>query len=214
MCETNKERQATVTGTSFTVVDTTGTSYVIYALSSITLTATATNGAQGTIKASGTYNGVLRVVRLVQASHKTLLDQHYSVYPTGVGLDYSFTTTTGTLIFNYATVGDGSQLLMLTWPHHRLSLQSPNSPPTSSLGYLTTKGWMYPTLGNQWKLLYQLSSITWNPPRALDSSCSASVIQGLQYEIGQLNVANAPVPNEFYYWGGSLAATARLALIA
>lgn len=136
---TNTRFSVTATGTSFTVVDTTGTTYVIYALSSISLTATATNSAQGTIKATGTYNGVLRLVRLTQASHKALLDQHYTVYPTGVGLDYSFTTTTGTLIFNYNTVGDGSQLLMLTWPHHRLSLQGANQPATSSLGYLTTK---------------------------------------------------------------------------
>ncbi|TFB04105.1 hypothetical protein CCMA1212_004165 [Trichoderma ghanense] len=207
-------QSVTATGTSFTVVDTTGTTYVIYALSSISLTATATNSAQGTIKATGTYNGVLRLVRLTQASHKALLDQHYTVYPTGVGLDYSFTTTTGTLIFNYNTVGDGSQLLMLTWPHHRLSLQGANQPATSSLGYLTTKGWMYPIIGNQWNLLYQLSSITWNPPRALDSSCNSAVIQGLQYEIGLLANATPPVPNEFYYWGGSLAAQARLALIA
>ncbi|GFP55649.1 hypothetical protein ACSS6W_008979 [Trichoderma asperelloides] len=207
-------QSVSATGTEFTVVDTTGTTYLIYALSSITLTATATNSAVGTIQASGTFTGVLRVVRLVQSSHKALLDQYYTVYPTGVGLDYSFTTTQGTLIFNYNTVGAGANLLMLTWPHHRLSLQNPNSPPTSSLGYLTTKGWMYPTLGNQWKLLYNLSSISWNPPRALDSSCNSAVIQGLQYEIGQLNVANAPIPNEFYYWGGTLAAQARLALIA
>lgn len=73
---------------------------------------------------------------------------------------------------------------------------------------------MYPTIGNQWNLLYQLSSISWNPPRALDASCNSAVIQGLEYEIGQLNPANAPIPNEFYYWGGSLAASARLALIA
>lgn len=80
--------------------------------------------------------------------------------------------------------------------------------------HVEKQGWMYPILGNQWNLLYQLSSISWNPPRALDSSCNAAVIQGLQYEIGQLNVANAPVPDEFYYWGGTLAAQARLALIA
>lgn len=73
---------------------------------------------------------------------------------------------------------------------------------------------MYPIIGNQWNLLYQLSSITWNPPRALDSSCNSAVIQGLQYEIGLLANATPPVPNEFYYWGGSLAAQARLALIA
>lgn len=73
---------------------------------------------------------------------------------------------------------------------------------------------MYPIIGNQWELKYTLSPISWNPSRALDSSCQASVIQGLEYEIGQLDVANAPVPGDFYYWGGALAATSRLALIA
>lgn len=73
---------------------------------------------------------------------------------------------------------------------------------------------MYPALGNQWSMLYQLSSISWDPPRALDSSCSSAVLEGLEYEVGQLNISVAPVPGDFYYWGGTLAAQARLALIA
>lgn len=63
-------------------------------------------------------------------------------------------------------------------------------------------------------MLYQLSSISWNPPRALDSTCSSSVLLGLAYEVGQLDPSQAPVPGDFYYWGGTLAAKARLALIA
>jgi endo-1,3(4)-beta-glucanase len=51
-------------------------------------------------------------------------------------------------------------------------------------------------------------------PRPVDSSCQSSLIQGLQYEIGQLNPSQAPIPGDFYYWGGALAAKARLALIA
>ncbi|GAP93386.1 putative glycoside hydrolase family 81 protein [Rosellinia necatrix] len=202
------------TGTAFTVTDSKATTYLIYSLSPISLTATSKSSGSGEIRASGAFNGVLRLVKLNDPTHKTLLDQRYQVYPTSVGLDYSFTDTTGTLIFNWNTVGDGSQLLMLTWPHHRVSLQNPNYPATSALNYLTTKGWMYPILGNQWKMTYALSSISWNPPRPLDSSCRPSVIQGLEYEIGQLNVANAPIPGDFYYWGGALAATSRLALIA
>jgi endo-1,3(4)-beta-glucanase len=73
---------------------------------------------------------------------------------------------------------------------------------------------MYPALGNQWRMLHQLSSISWNPPRPLDPSCSSSVLLGLAYEVGQLNPSQAPVPGDFYYWGGTLAAQARLALIA
>jgi endo-1,3(4)-beta-glucanase len=121
------------------VTDTTGTTYLIYALSSITLTANSVSSTSGTIRASGTFNGVLRLVKLAQPGHQALLDQYSQVYPTSVGLDYSFTTTSGTLIFNWNTVGDGSRLLMLTWPHHRLTMQSPNYPPTTALGYLTTK---------------------------------------------------------------------------
>ena len=73
---------------------------------------------------------------------------------------------------------------------------------------------MYPAIGNQWNMLYDLTSIKWDPPRALDSSCSAAVLQGLEYEVGQLVPSQAPVPGDFYYWGGTLAAQARLALIA
>jgi endo-1,3(4)-beta-glucanase len=73
---------------------------------------------------------------------------------------------------------------------------------------------MYPAIGNQWRLTYSLSSISWNPPRPLDASCSASVTQGLEYEVGQLSASTAPVPGDFYYWGGAVAAKSRLALIA
>jgi endo-1,3(4)-beta-glucanase len=73
---------------------------------------------------------------------------------------------------------------------------------------------MYPVLGNEWQLLYTLSSIIWDPPRSLDSTCQPAVIQGLEYEVGQLDPADAPIPGDFYYWGGALNAVARLAVIA
>lgn len=73
---------------------------------------------------------------------------------------------------------------------------------------------MYPALGKEWRLAYELSDITWNPTRQLDDSCSDAVLNGLEYEVGQLNVSDPLVPNDFYFWGGTLAATARLALIA
>jgi endo-1,3(4)-beta-glucanase len=111
----------------------------MYALSTVTLTATSDTTSSGTIRANGLYDGVIRLVKLADANHKALLDQYYMVYPTSAGLDYAFTDASGTLIFSWNTVGDGSNLLMLTWPHHRLKMQSPNFPPTSSLGYLTTK---------------------------------------------------------------------------
>lgn len=204
----------TATGTEFTATDTANSTYLIYALSPITLTATASSSVSGSIKASSPFTGVLRLVMLNETSHKTLLDQYSQVYPTSVELDYSLTDSTGTLTFNWETVGDPNDLLMLTWPHHRISMQNPNYPATTALSYLTTKGYMYSAVGNEWILLYNLTSILWDPPRALDSSCLSSVIQGLEYEVGQLDIANAPVPGDFYYWGGTLNAVARLAVIA
>jgi endo-1,3(4)-beta-glucanase len=73
---------------------------------------------------------------------------------------------------------------------------------------------MYPAIGSKWSMLYNLTSITWDPPRDLDTSCSDAVLQGLEYEVGLLNPSQAPVPGDFYYWGGTLAAQGRLALIA
>lgn len=121
------------------MLDSGGSTYLIYALSSITLKATAVSSSSGTIQASGAFSGVLRIVKLADPNHKDLLDQHYQVYPTAVTLDYTLTDTSGTLIFDWTTVGDGSNLLMLTYPHHRIKLQDPNFPDTSALGYLTTK---------------------------------------------------------------------------
>ncbi|XWX01281.1 hypothetical protein V2A60_009307 [Cordyceps javanica] len=75
-------------------------------------------------------------------------------------------------------------------------------------------GWMYPAIGNQWRIKYALSDMTWNSPRPLDCSCADAVTNGLEYEVGLLNVSGAPVPGDFCYWGGSMAAQARLALFA
>lgn len=72
---------------------------------------------------------------------------------------------------------------------------------------------MYPALGNVWDLKYDLPNISWNAPRLPDESCIPAIIQGLEYEIGQLEAANAPVPGDFYFWGGAIAAKARLASV-
>ena len=88
--------------------------------------------------------------------------------------------------------------------------------PITSLNYLTTKGWMYPAVGNQWLMAYDLPTMSWNAPRAPDQSCVTSIIQGLEFEIGKL-VANGsvppPVPGDFYFWGSSTNAQARLAYV-
>lgn len=106
---------ATVTGTSFQVVNGAGT-YIIYSLSgALRLTA----NSAGTIVAGAQFNGVLRVVKLNSSSHKALLDQYVANYPTGVKTDYDFNGDVGTLRFTWTVTGNAANLLMLTWPHHR-----------------------------------------------------------------------------------------------
>jgi endoglucanase Acf2 len=114
-------------------------SYIIYALSPITLKAAPLTRNTGIIQATSAFTGVIRVVMLGDPTHKSILDAHVATYATSAVLDYQFTSTTATLIFYWNVVGNGPDLLMLTWPHHRLTMQSPNFPPTSSLSYLTTK---------------------------------------------------------------------------
>ncbi|KAF4343989.1 glycoside hydrolase family 81 [Fusarium beomiforme] len=181
--------------------------------SSIKLTAKAESETKGSIVAGDKFTGILRMVMLRDPGHQPLLDAHSGVYPVSVAQDYSISGNSGMVTFNWATKGTG-ELLMLTWPHHREVLQSPNSPQPTALSYLTLKGWMYPTLGNVWRMTYKLTDITWNAPRDVDPSCKESVINGLKYEVGQLDPSKAPAPNDFYFWGGTLAATSRLALIA
>lgn len=94
-------------------MNTAGT-YIIYSTSSITLTATPT-----AITASAQFNGVLRVVKLNDPSHATLLDAHSSVYATSLAIDDNISGDTGTLTYTWTTVGTASNLLLLTFPHHR-----------------------------------------------------------------------------------------------
>ncbi|CAG9942578.1 unnamed protein product, partial [Clonostachys rosea f. rosea IK726] len=203
----------TESGTVFTVTDTGDATYVIYALETVTLRASL-----DAITADAAYNNVIRLAKVSQESHRVLLDQYHSAYPTAAKLEYELGNTEGAIVFSWETVGSG-ELLMLTWPHHREVMQNGNFPPTSALGYLTTKAGFAIELPSYWPTLNTclhklLSDVVWNSTRKLDSSCSDAVIKGLEYEVGQLKTSDAPVPSDFHYWGGALAAKARLAVIA
>ncbi|KAJ7090384.1 glycoside hydrolase family 81 protein [Mycena belliarum] len=194
-----------VTGTRFTVTNSAGT-YVVYSLGgSISLSA-----SQTTLTGSSIFTGVIRLARVTaESTSQAVLDQYSANYPIGVALDYTFSGDTSVMSFTYNVVGNAANLLHLSWPHHRKRLVNPNL--ITGLSYLTTKGHMKPVIGNVWKLSYALPTITWLPPRDPQASCIQQIIQALEYEIAHLTVA---VPGDFYYWGKSFQATARLALIA
>ncbi|KAH8928622.1 glycoside hydrolase family 81 protein [Atractiella rhizophila] len=205
----NSGAAVTASGTKFKVVNSAGT-YIIYSLGgSITLSATST-----TITGSAKVSGVIRIAKLQAAGHEATLDQYYQNYATAVTTDYSFSGDSATLTFSWAVTGNANQLLHLTWPHHRVSLQGASILPSSSISYLTTKGYMLGTVGSTWRLNYNLPTITWNAPRSPHSSCINLVRQSLIYEANALLATTPPVPGDFYGWGGTIAAKARLALIA
>ena len=138
-------------GTKFTVVDTKGTTYLIYADTSIKFVARAISDSQGSITASDKFSGILRLVMLRRPSHQTLLDAHATVYPVSVAQDYAISGNSGTVTFTWETKGTGD-LLMLTWPHHRKALQTPNSPDPTALSYLTLKVRTPANLEYKWRL--------------------------------------------------------------
>ena len=70
--------------------------------------------------------------------HKATLEKYYKTYPTAVSTDYDISDSTGSLLFEWTTVGT-DDLLMLTWPHHRLTMQNAAHLEPSALAYLTTK---------------------------------------------------------------------------
>ncbi|EJD49824.1 glycoside hydrolase family 81 protein [Auricularia subglabra TFB-10046 SS5] len=198
---------ATVSGTKFTIVSPIGT-YLIYSLNgAVTLSASST-----ALRAGAKFTGVLRMAKLADPAHQATLDTYVANYPTAVTTDYTFSGDSATLSFTWTVTGTAANLLMLTWPHHRLRLQNPNFLATSAIGYLTTKGWMYGNVGNVWRLPYTLSTIEFNAPRAVHSSCTSQLTRTLEFEVA--NLGDPPVPNEFYNWGGKVAAVSRLALIA
>ena len=127
------------TGTEFTVVSDDGSSYIIYSLSTVTLTAASESSTEGTITATSAFEGVIRLAKLLDDAHKDTLDKYHKTFPTAVMTDYEINDSTGSLIFEWTTTGADDELLMLTWPHHRLTMQNAVHLEPSALAYLTTK---------------------------------------------------------------------------
>lgn len=108
-----------MTSNKFVVASQIGT-YIIYSLNgNLTLTA---NAAATSLEASGKFTGVLRIARLIAAAHEPTLDQYSGSYPTAVALDYAFDGDSATMSFTWSVTGNASDLLMLTWPHHRCGI--------------------------------------------------------------------------------------------
>jgi endo-1,3(4)-beta-glucanase len=193
-------------GSKFTLTNSLGMTYLVYALSPISFSVTST-----LISTSGAWSGILRFAALntTDPAAQAALDASSSVYATSADISYEITGNTANLNFMWNVVsGDPTKLLQLAFIHHRTVLQNPNY--VTSLSFLTIKGYQNGILGNKWTLQYTLPTISFFAPRALDKSCTQIINEILDSDSN----FQPPFPNDFYYWGGTTATFARLALIA
>ena len=115
--------------------------------------------------------GVIRVAILPAVNSEqafTLLLGYVQRYPTAVTVSFAYSGTTATVVYQYATVGVGS-LLMLSLPHHSSILVSPavdseeNKRIQVALGSIwAIKGKLKAVVGDIWRLQYSLLQVGWH----------------------------------------------------
>ncbi|KAI8075031.1 glycoside hydrolase family 81 protein [Gongronella butleri] len=162
---------------------------------------------------SDAYTGVLRMAKLNSTSQEAILDAHAGIYAKGVTLSYDVSGSSATLTWKYNTTqlaGGSGDLLMLSWPHHRNAFVG-NPSYVSDLTYLTVKGQMIGVAGDRWSMTHALHNVSWFASQDPDASCMAELKQLLAQDVGQFT---APIANEMYLWGGTVARAAQLATIA
>jgi endo-1,3(4)-beta-glucanase len=110
-----KENIATCpAGTKAKITNSAGT-YLLYSLNG-TLALTQ----NGNILQSQTgYSGTIRMALLNETSQEAILDQYVGTYATGLTMSYAISGNTSTQTWQWTTAGTSSNLLLLSWPHHR-----------------------------------------------------------------------------------------------
>jgi endo-1,3(4)-beta-glucanase len=181
-----------------------GGTYVIYVTGlNVELTANQTHIVSG----PGT-TATLRIAKVQDPAQEAVLDAHKGTYPTGLDFRYAVAGDTATLTWTWDVVGNADELLMLSWHHHRVQLQTPDF---VNIEYLTLKGPMRGVRGNVWNLKYDLPTINWFAENDVHPSCLVELEKTLEFDVAALKEMN---PGDFYFWGGAVGRAARLALIA
>eukprot|EP01111_Echinosteliopsis_oligospora_P017255 TRINITY_DN7411_c0_g1_i1.p1 TRINITY_DN7411_c0_g1~~TRINITY_DN7411_c0_g1_i1.p1 ORF type:complete len:880 (+),score=312.53 TRINITY_DN7411_c0_g1_i1:260-2641(+) len=203
-----------VTGTTFKVTVSTGITWKIYVLGGNQETFVATSTE---ITGPSEFTGTIRIAALNQQSGQSfpdtesLLDQYSSTYATGANISYQIVNDNSANLFFDWNVAEGnpSDLLILTWPHHRIVLQSPDL--QEHIQYLGIKGYQIANIGAKWTMNYDIPSIAFHPPRGFDTSCVDLLNKYLDYDVSQVVPS---IPGDFYFAGKALARTARFLVIA
>ncbi len=138
---------------------------------------------------------ILRFSKVNSIAQEPILDTYAATYPTGLDFRYAVANDVATVTWTWDVVGTASQLLMMTWPHHRDHLVSPPSY-VANMEYSTLKGIMKGVLGNSWTLRYELPTIDWFPKNPIHPSCMSELVKTLEAEV---NALTPSVPGDFYF---------------
>jgi endo-1,3(4)-beta-glucanase len=193
-----------VSGTRFVLGLSDGSTWVLYASSSVTFTWTTSN-----MVAASTYSGTLRVANAPSPAAVAVLDAHAGAVPRGARLEASTACDVATLRFVYTTTGTGT-LLLAAMPHHMARLVSPV---TTNLAYSTMSGTLQGVEGSTWTMSLPLSTIGFAAPRPVAPAHLAAVRAALAADA---SFVPDPVTVDVdpYFGGKQLAKLARLAIIA
>src|SRR6478735_9168937 len=111
----NGSAPATVTGTKFVLEFNSGTTWVVYASSSITLSSS--------LVASGVFTGTLQVAIINTPSDEAILDAHRGTYVTAGTVTTTVSANVANIDFDWTTPGT-NPLLMHALPHHMDVIQA------------------------------------------------------------------------------------------
>jgi endo-1,3(4)-beta-glucanase len=191
----------TFSGTKFKIALNNGQTWILYASNPITFTLSGS-----TMTALSTYNGVLRSVCMTDPSFENVLDQHKDSVPIASKVGWTSSGDTAVIQFDYITEDDSAPLIM-TLPHHRDMMSGVTY--VMNNAYNTMKGKMSGLVGKIWRMMEQLTSITWSAPREISPQYVEAIRTALRAEQSMTQRAS-----DTYGGGKNLGAMARLALIA
>jgi endo-1,3(4)-beta-glucanase len=158
--------------------------------------------------ASAPLNGWVRVAMMPDAASAAVLDQYAAAIPKRAKVDFGTAAgNLGVIQITWDTEGSGAPLMMAL-AHHipRLADQAAFKPVTMNGTFGDTKA----VAGELWQIAYQLTDVSFRPPRAIDPTRLAQVKTALAADAGWDPAANGGI----YGSGKQLGKLARLAIIA
>ncbi|PRP74138.1 glycoside hydrolase family 81 protein [Planoprotostelium fungivorum] len=124
-------------------------------------------------------DGVYRFARVSIKEQIQYLNSRVNTYPTAVRINYSIYNETASVTYNFTTVGNPRDLVVLSWPHHRDVMRS-DIVVDGTITMATMRGDMKSVSGNIWTLIYPLPPV--NMTQRVESSCEGPLGQMLHSE--------------------------------